>query len=189
MSQHLGIQFERTTYPEGLIPATGRYGNGECIPYALRWLFDVCRDFGLTPLDHFIVDHCALVEEALEEAGWVGAEPYLLREVIGEDPTDTDQFVTRYEHSDDDEPKRFAVYDNRAAYDRASRWSQEIEAEVERGKPWFPPDEGLRTVCGLIALGKRGVTLGNVLPELRTIELGLRYAKQNQDRFHFSISY
>jgi hypothetical protein len=118
----MGVRLKRTAIPEDLVPEKAGYGNGQAISRAEGELSDICERVGLARLDHFIVDHCALVERAMRASGWV-------------------------------EPKTPA--ERVAARQLAAR----IEKEVERGKPWFDPAEGLRTVRGLINLIEQGIPL------------------------------
>lgn len=187
MSQSMGVRLKRMAIPEDLVPRGAGYGNGQGIAYAADELSEFCERVGLIRLDHFIVDHCALIERALRASGWV------------EPKTDSERIAARQQYA-------------------------QIEEEVERGKPWFDPADGLRTVRGLIDLIRRGVPLAwreearekerrllleaGLEPEwversvprpigayqgpvwdLRTFELELDFALKKKDLFHFTISY
>lgn len=188
MSQWMGIILKRETVPDDLVPEEEGYGNGQDIPDAVEALSAFCERAGLTRLDHFIVDHCALVERALKSAGWV--EP---------DVTDPEYLASQ---------KRYA----------------QIVEEVEKGKPWFDPGDGRRTIRGLIEMAEKGIPLdwwrdatnklrqrlleagvgtdhvdllypqpvGDYqapLWDLRTFELELEFAIRVGEVFHFAISY
>src|SRR4051812_31708959 len=108
MSTWMGVRLKRVAIPEGLIPENAGFGFGQNISRKESELSDICERVGLARLDHFIVDHCALVEQAMRASGWAELK------------TDSECH---------------------AAVAR-------IEEEVERGKPWFDPADGLRTVRG-----------------------------------------
>jgi hypothetical protein len=153
----MGVRLKRMAIPDDLVPRRAGYGNGQGILRHVDGLSEFCERLDLIRLDHFIVDHCALVEQALEASGWVEPQP-LEAEVMGEDPDDADYFVTRFD--DHGRWRRFAVYSRTDAdYLASQRQYARIVEEVERGKPWFDPTDGLRTVRGLMDLIQRGVPL------------------------------
>jgi hypothetical protein len=118
----MGIRLKRVGIPEDLVPNRAGYGNGQGIPHDVDELSEFCERVGLTRIDHFIVDHCALIERAMQASGWV------------EPKTDSERIAARLLYA-------------------------RIEEDVERGKPWFDPADGLRTVRGLISLSDKGVPL------------------------------
>jgi hypothetical protein len=181
----MGIRLKRAEIPEDLVPNRAGYGNGQGIVHGVEELSEFCERVGLTRIDRFVVDHCALVERALEASGWVEPE------------TDAEHIAAR-------------------------RLMARIEGEVERGKPWFDPADGLRTVRGLLDLIERGIPMAwreeawqkdrqrlldaGVGPEwvervsrrptglyhgpvwdLRTFELD--FARREEDVFHLVVSY
>lgn len=195
MSTWMGVILERGTFPDGLLPEGGEYGCGQDILRSENELSRLAQDAGLLPLDHFIVDHCGLIEEAGRNAS-----PELQRIMDRANA-----------HPEDEEAVREAM-----------RCYDELFERVERGKPWFDPAEGLRTVQGLIRIIEAGIepekreriraererhflsigfepALARSLAEppwleaarwdLRTMEVHLLYAQEHRLRFHFGVSY
>lgn len=191
----MGVILERGAFPEGLIPEEGEYGCGQDILRAENELSRLAEQAGLLPLEHFIVDHCGLHEEAVRNA-----------------PPEADAAFARASANPNDQE----------AHQEAMRWYDEIADAVERDKPWFDPAEGLRTVRGLIRMIEQGVDperreriraererkflaagldpeLARSLAEppwldaarwdLRTMELHLVSAQEQGVRFHLGVSY
>ncbi|WP_165073562.1 hypothetical protein [Paludisphaera rhizosphaerae] len=98
-----------------------------------------------------------MVERALEAAAWVEPESPE-EEVTGEDPAGAAYFVSRM--GEGGSWKRYAVNDRTDPEYLASQKRYEwIVEEVEKGKPWFDPMDGLRTVRGLIEMAEKGIPL------------------------------
>lgn len=132
MSNYMGVCLETGSIPEGLVPdGSSRYGNGQGILRATDELSEVCRDFGLTPIENFIVDpNDDRLSKALEAAGWVEVGP-------------------------DRELERLGLPD--PACDASYHRFMQLKREFEATGPWFDSLYGLRTVVGLIALIRRGL--------------------------------
>lgn len=129
MSTWMGVRL-REGHDAPAVPA----GCGQNIGRHCRELDGMADALGSTPLTHFIVDHCELVErawvEAVEAAGWQ-------RPLATERPLESGESIP------------FDMPDDPAYHAEVALWEQ-VVAEVERDKPWYDPAEGLATVRGLI---------------------------------------
>lgn len=169
MSTSVYVVLERGPITEDVVPPEHRSFGQNLKP--LSGLSHLARELGLVPLDDFIVDHCALVEAALEKDGGQvpgppGAE---LEDDIPISLIPDPEYVAFMERFDS------------------------IVRQVEAVKPWFSPTEGLRTVRGLIRDLKSRLELNEkfygAVWDLQDFEYQLAYAEREGLRFHFGVSY
>lgn len=170
MSVAIGVALQSGDIPEGVVPEDKQSFGQNVVRYLSR-LAEVADRLEVPQLEHFIVDRCARVEEALRRSDY--REPAPPPEWVDTIPLDGPAT----------DPAYLAAI---AEFDR-------IAAEVDAELPWYLPAEGLRTVHALLdVLGSDPILAEQCHGgdwDLVAFRYQLEYAEQIGTRFHLWVSY
>ena len=170
MSGALHLVLLRGVVPDWIVPA-GSSTTGRQAAAHLEGLAALAKGRGLEPLEAYLVDHRAAIEEALRAADWKAPElPAEWGEAI---PLDAPPV---------EDPAYVAAQD---AYDV-------ILAEAEMGLMYFPAVDVLKTVAGLIEALEQDPAaaegMPGVLGDLVTFRYELGHAIHIKIRVHFEVA-
>jgi len=170
VSVAIGVALQSGDIPDDVVPEDKQSFGQNVVRYLGR-LAEVADRLGVPQLESFIVDRCALVEEALRLSDYCEPPP----------PPEWGDSI----------PLDGPVTD--PAYIAACAEFDRIAAEVDAGLPWYPPAEGLRTVRALLeALNADAAIAGECYGgdwDLVAFRYQLEYAERIGTRFHLWVSY